>query len=120
MTKVAILPISTERGVFAYQGVAGDKRSQGDTIGQALDALTQQFPEIDSSLLVVVQNQRPDRFFTAPQQARLSYLMDQWKSARAAGTILLPEEQAELELLTESELYASGQRAGAMADELRQ
>ncbi len=69
--------------------------------------------------MVVAQKYSPDRFFIAPQQVRLSFLMNHWRSARAAGTILLPEEQAELESLTEAELYASGERAGAMADELR-
>ena len=40
MTTVAILPVPTGKGGIAYQGVAGEKRSQGNTIGEVLDALT--------------------------------------------------------------------------------
>lgn len=35
MTKVAIFPVSSEKGGLSYQGVSGDKHSEGNTIGEA-------------------------------------------------------------------------------------
>ena len=115
MTTVAILPVPTEKGGIIYQGVAGEKRAQGNTIGEALDALTAQLPEAQDSLVVVVQSLRPDRFFNAQQQRRLGELMDAWRSARDMGATLLPTEQAELDGLIEAELNGSAGRAAALA-----
>lgn len=78
MTTVAILPVPTEKGGISYRGLAGDKRSQGRTAGEALDALTAQLPDDETGLLAVVQNLRPDRFFDAVQQRRLGELI--WES----------------------------------------
>lgn len=114
MTTVAILPVPTEKGGIAYQGVAGEKRSQGNTIGEALDALTAQLPEPQDSLVVVVQSLRPDRFFNAEQQRRLGELMSAWREARDGGTTLIPAEQAELDGLIEAELNGSAGRAAAL------
>jgi hypothetical protein len=118
MTKVAIVPIPTEKGGVSYRAVAGDKRSQGATAGAALDALTAQLTEEESRTLVVVQSGRPDRFFDASQQQRLAELMTHFRSAQDQGQVLAVGEQAELEALIEAELRASGARAAAMADEL--
>ena len=63
MTKVAIFPVPGEKGGLSYQGVSGDKRSEGNTIGEAIDALTTQLPDQDG-LVVLVQSLRPDRFLT--------------------------------------------------------
>ena len=115
MTTVAILPVPTEKGGIAYQGVAGEKRSQGNTIGEALDALTVQLPETYDSLVVVVQSLRPDRFFDAEQQRRLGELMNAWREARDRGTTLSPTKQAELDGLIEAELKGSASRAAALA-----
>ncbi len=120
MTKVAILPIPTEKGGLAFQGVAGNMRSQGSTAGEALDALTTQFSDTGESLLVVVQSLRPDRFFDVAQQQRLSELMGRWQSARDVGAFLPLNEQTELETLVETELRASADRAAALADQLSQ
>ncbi|MBV9851814.1 MAG: hypothetical protein JO250_19275 [Armatimonadetes bacterium] len=123
MTKAAILSVPTETGGLTYQAVAGDKRSEGATPGQALDALTRQLSGDQTGsgagLLVVVQGLRPDRFFSADQQRRLTELMNDWRTARDQGQALPPDTQRELDALVEAELSASADRAAALADELR-
>jgi len=118
MTKVAILPIQTETGDVSYRAVAGDKQSLGKTAGEALDALTAQLSEDETSALVIVQSLRPDRFFSAGQQKRLAELMERWRAARDRGEALPVDEQTELEALVETELRASADRAAALAGEL--
>ena len=120
MTKVAILPIPTEKGDLSYCAVAGERQSQGRTAGEALDALTAQLCEDEASTLVIVQSLRPDRFFNAAQQQRLAELMERWRTARDKGEALPTDQQAELDLLVEAELCASADRAAALSDELRQ
>jgi hypothetical protein len=117
MTRVAILPIPTETGVVSYCAVAGDKHSQDRTAGEALDALTAQLSKDESGTLVVVQSLRPDRFFSASQQRRLSELMARWRGARDQGESLSADEQLELQALVEAELRATRDRAAAIADE---
>jgi lysophospholipase L1-like esterase len=116
MTSIAILPVPGEQGEVTYQAVAGPRRSEGRTAGEALDALAAQLPRDASSTLVVVQFSRPDQFFTEAQQRRLAELMQRWRSARDRGEALPPSEQEELDALVEAELVASGQRAAALAD----
>lgn len=117
MTRVAILPVPSEKGDFAYRAVAGDKQSHGKTAGEALDALTAQLSEGEASTLVIVQSLRPDRFFSAAQLQRLAELMARWRAARDMGETLPVDEQSELEALVEAELRAAARRAGALADE---
>ena len=120
MTKVAILPIPTEKGNLSYRAVAGERQSHGRTAGEALDALTAQLSEDEASTLVIVQSLRPDRFFNAAQQQRLAELMERWRTARDKGEALPTDQQAELDVLVEAELSASADRAAALSDELRQ
>jgi hypothetical protein len=100
--------------------VAGDKLSQGKTPGEALDALTVQLSEEETSTLIIVQNLRPNRFFDAGQQRRLAELMNRWRIARDKEESLPADEQSELEALIEAELRASADRTAALADELNQ
>lgn len=116
MTTVAILPVPMEKGGIAYHGVAGDKTSQGSTIGEALDALRMQLPDPEEALVVLVQSLRPDRFFGTAQQRRLSELMTSRREAQERGTSLPAVEAEELDALIETELQASGRRAAAFAD----
>lgn len=116
MTTVAILPVPTEKGV-SYQGTAGDKRSLGRTLGEALDAIMPQLPDAEAGLLVVVQSLRPDQFFDAFQQRRLGELMAFWRQARDTGVTFPAAEQSELDALIEAELYASASRTARLADE---
>jgi hypothetical protein len=118
MTKVAILPVTTDQGDMAYRAIAGAKQSSGATAGAALDALTAQLSADETSTLIIVQSLRPDQFFTAAQQQRLDQLMSRWRAARDQGTLLPEPEQAELEALIEAELHAATQRAASLADDV--
>jgi hypothetical protein len=113
MVTIAILP-EPPGSPRNYRAFAGSKQSVGRTAGEALDALTAQLDEGESGTLVVVQHFRPDRLFTALQQQRLEQLMGEWRAARAAGTALPAEEQAELEALVDLEVKASAERARAL------
>ncbi len=119
MTKVAILPVPTGKGGISYRALAGDKRSQGKTAGEALDALTLQLSDDKASTLIIVQSQRPDCFFDAAQQQRLAELMERWRLARDRGEILSVEEQSELEALVKTELRASADRTDALVNDLK-
>lgn len=114
MTTVAILPIFDPSGGTSYRAVAGDKHSVGKTAGRALDALTAQLGETESSALLVIQSFRPDDFFNSEQQERLSELMNRWRLMRDKGQVLPSEEQAELDCLVEAELKAATARAAAL------
>ena len=118
MVTVAILPVPSATGEITYRAAAGDKQSQGNTAGQALDALTSQLAEDEAGTLVIVQNHRPDRFFDAAHQARLAELMARWRAARHVGAALSAAEQAELEALVDDEVGASARRAAALLHDL--
>ncbi|MCB8944282.1 MAG: hypothetical protein H6658_11070 [Ardenticatenaceae bacterium] len=118
MTQVSILPIQTQEGRTTYHAIAGNKQSFGQTAGQALDAITAQLEDEETGTLVIVQNQRPDRFFTAAQIKRLTELMQHWRDALNQGQELSLAEQSELEALIDAELQASAQRAAAILNDL--
>ena len=116
MTTVAILPVSDANGEKLYRAVAGDKQSTGE----ALDALTAQLEGDEFSTLLIIQSFRPDWFFSAEQQQRLSDLMNLWRTVRERGQTLPPEQQAELDLLVETELKAAAARTSALVQQLSQ
>ena len=118
MTRVTILPVPTEQGDLSYRAIAGERSAQGKTAGEALDAITEQLSAEEASTLVVVQSLRPDRFFSAAQQERLTTLMARWRTAGEGGTKLSPGELTEHEALIEAELLASTSRAATLADSL--
>ena len=115
MATVAILSVPRQTGGESYQAVSAERVATGETAGQALDAFTEQFPEVGSDSLLIVQRFQADRFFSEAQQQRMAELMTRWREARDAGASLSPEEQAELESLVELESRASGQRAEDVA-----
>jgi hypothetical protein len=118
MTTVAIMPDSPGDAETVYRAVAGSAQSVGRTAGEALDALAAQLGEEASGTLVVVQNLRPDRFFSAIQQQRLEELMARWRAARDDGSSLPAQEQAELESLIQAEVEAAARRAEALLGQL--
>jgi hypothetical protein len=118
MTKVAILPEPSIQDGVMYRAVAGARQSVARTAGATLNALTAQLPADGSGTLVIVQNHRPDRFFTAQQQRRLGELMDRWRAARDAGLSGSSAEEQELNALVEAEAQASGERAAAILADL--
>ena len=118
MSTIAIVSDAKENDAPTYLAAAGTCHAVGETAGQALDALTTQFPEVDSGSLIVVQCFRPDRHFSADRQQRLQQLMQSWRQARDSGQSLTTEEQTELERLVEEEIQASGRRAADAAEGL--
>ena len=120
MTTVAILPVSDANGEKLYRAVAGDKQSTGKTAGEALDALTAQLEGNELGTLLIIQNFRPDWFFSVEQQKRLSDLMNLWRTARDEGQTLPPEQQAELDNLVEAEFKAATARTAALVQQLSQ
>jgi hypothetical protein len=118
MTRVAILPVSTEAGGTVFSAVSGNKHSLGASAGAALDALTAQLSDEERSTLVIVQSGRSDPFFGAAQQQRLAELMASFHAAQEQGRQLPADQQSELNSLVERELQAAGERAAALAREL--
>lgn len=101
MTTISILPEEK-----SFRAVAGKKQSIGRTAGAALDALTAQLDEEESGTLLIVQNQRSDKFFSDAQKKRLSQLLE-----KRDGQTLSEAEEAELENLVEIELNGARLRA---------
>ena len=120
MMKVAILSEPTDVGDIAYRAISGEQQTIGKTAGEALDALTKLLPDDETGTLVIVQNFRSDHFFTAEQHQRLEELMACWRAARDEGTLMSPDEQAELDALVEAEVHAATKRATALLKELEQ
>lgn len=115
MTTVAVMPVTSTHSETIYHAVAGDKQASGNTIGEAIDALTPQLEDDDNATtLILVQKQGSDRFFTAAQQQRKQELLAQWRAAQDMNTEISDEAQAELEALVLQEIRAAGQRAAAL------
>lgn len=117
MKTVLVLP-NNENGKH-FRAVSGEKESFGETVGEAVDALTVQLENGNDETLYVVQRWSPDEFFTAQQQKRLSELMQKLHDAQDRNEELLPEERKELEKLIETELEGSGRRAEKIAQLLK-
>ncbi len=116
MDAITILPTHQPEG--PYEAARGTLRAKGRTAGEALDALTALLEPEAATHVVIVQAQRPDRFFGAAEQIRLEALMRRFRDAQAGGEPLGEAERAELERLVDMELEASGRRAEALADAL--
>ena len=119
MTAITILPEKLGTVETIYRALAGERESVGRSAGEALDALTARLSDEESGMLVVIQNLRPDEFFTSAQRRRLAELMSRWRTARDRGDSLVGEEQAELQSLIDDELNAARRRAGVTVRELR-
>lgn len=113
MTAITILPEKIGADDTTYRAVAGKRESVGRSAGEALDALASQLSDDEAGMLIVIQNMRPDGFFTAAQQQRLEELMSRWRTARDCRGSLAAEEQAELQSLVDAELDAARRRAEA-------
>lgn len=115
MTNIAILPEPAADGSLVFRAVAGKLQSVGRSAGEALDALTAKLPNRENGTLVLVQQGKPDRFFSATQQERLGALVNRWREARDRGGELPADEAAELEKLVDEEIHAAGCRAREIA-----
>jgi hypothetical protein len=118
MTKVTIVADNPGSPDTKFRASALNREAVGATVGTALDGLATQLND-SAGTLIIVQNLRPDQFFTADQQRRLEHLFEKWRSARDCGQSLPPNELAELEGLVNSELNGATNRVDAMAQELR-
>jgi hypothetical protein len=118
MATIEILPVRAADGEVTYHALVGDKRSEGRTAGEALDALRAQLSGAEETTVVILQGFSPDRFFDAAQQERLAELMARWRQARDAGGELPPQEQAELDALIQAEVEASARRTAALLEDL--
>ena len=116
MSAITILPTHQPEGSF--RAAQGTLSADGRTAGEALDALTALLKE-PATHIVIVQSQRPDRFFGAAECARLKALMSRFKDAQTGETSLSEDERTELETLIDAELEASAERAQVLADALR-
>jgi hypothetical protein len=119
MTKVTITPQNIGSPNATFRAAARGRDSEGRTPGAALDALTQQLDEAETNTLVIVQNMRPDEFFTASQQQRLAELLSQRRIALDAGRETDSGDNSELETLIDAELDGAARRSAAMLKELR-
>ncbi len=98
-----------------YRAVAGDISSEGDTIGQAIDALTNRLGQIDFKY-IFVESTAPDRFFNAQQQERLSELMTRHRNAKFNGEQFPVNEFRELEGLLNDQIRGTGERLKALTE----
>lgn len=114
LNSVAILPIIDPIGRVTYQAIFGNHFATGQTAGEALDALTAQFPSLTSAPLLILQSFQGDEFFNTLQQKRLITLMAQWRSARDQDQPLEASQNKELEALVASELDAAIARTRAL------
>lgn len=108
MTTITVLPEEKN-----FRAVAGKKESVGRTVGEAIDKLTEQLSEDENGTLLVIQNQRADKFFGAEKQKRLVELM-----AKKEGQTLSAKENTELESLVEAELNGARERAEELVNGL--
>lgn len=116
MTTVLVLPNNQNGKTF--RAISGEKESFGATVGEALDAITEELELTGENAVVYVQDYRADEFFTEAQQTRMAELMQKWRMARDESQTLPNDEQAELEELIEAELKGSTARAEKLADAL--
>src|SRR5690606_31277413 len=107
MTTVSIVRDLRPDNGAAYYAASGEFQAVGASPGAALDALADQLGEARTATMIVVQQFRPDEFFSAGQQQRLLDLMSRWRAAREQGAALSAAEQAELDKLVEAELAAA-------------
>ena len=112
--KAIVLPENTNANLF--RAISGAKSSYGKTVGEAVDALTEQLAPDEQNTVVYVQDFQPDEFFTDKQQQKLAALMTKWRDARDDSRQLPPDEQAELEKLIDEELDGSTRRAEKLAN----
>ena len=119
MPTITIYPDTSARRPKRFVAVAGQIQTEGSTAGQALDAMTSRKKGMTEAALVILQPGKPDRFFPAEKQRRLTKLMARWRKARDAGKSFPAGDQAELEELADEELRAATARAEFLLSGLR-
>lgn len=100
MTSIAIRTEKRDTSQPRFRAIAGDRQSVGRTMGEALDALTQEWGDSIQETVVLIQHFQPDAYFTQAQYDRMQTLL-------ARRINLTPEERTELEALIDAELDAT-------------
>lgn len=109
MFRISIFREPDGKNVNRFSAFTSTLRGSGRTVGEALDALTTQHLERDSTT-AIVQLFHPDRFFPAAKREELSSLMDDWRRLRSINKVLPSSKQQKLETLVDEELQAAGER----------
>ena len=117
MTRVQILQVPSAARGAKFQAVFGNRQASGETVGQALDAVSKLFTD-EEPAVIVVGRLHGDEFFAEEKVERLSELMSQWRACRDSGTAFPEADQRELEALVDEELQSSSDRAAAMSKDL--
>jgi hypothetical protein len=110
MFRISIFREPDGKNINRFSAFTPTLKGSGRTVGEALDALTAQPLEKDSTT-AIVQLFHPDRFFPAAKREELSSLMDHWRRLRSINQALPSSEQQKLESLVDEELQAAGERA---------
>jgi hypothetical protein len=90
----------------------------GHTAGEALDLLTRHLGAAGDDLVVIIQRQRADAYFSETQRQRLETLTERRQRWLEGGDELTADELQELDDLVAAELLASADRAADIATEL--
>jgi hypothetical protein len=100
MTSVAIRERQEDTQNTRFQATSGNRFAVGRTMGEALDALLQNYEGEGEPTAVLIQRFQPDAFFTQAQGDRMRELMKRRDT-------LTTEERSELESLIDAELDAT-------------
>ena len=118
MTTITIFPERRKEHTTVFSAITKEREATGSTAGEALDKLTEQLSEEETGTIAIVQQFRPDRFFSAAQRERLNELSELRRATRQAAQNLTPAEQTELEQLVDEEVRAATERARAILHDL--
>lgn len=100
MTAISIRNDRKDTGERQFRAIAGERQCIGRTMGEALDALTAEWGDNIDETVVLIQQFRPDQYFTQAQYDRMQALLNR-------RSILTPDERRELENLIDKELEAT-------------
>lgn len=118
---IAIVAETPEKNSKRVRIFTQGKEASGETLGAAIDALQLTDAMWDSSEepYLLLRRFQPDRFFPAPQRARLCVLMAQWREAQETSKPFATELQSELESLVQAEEDATLARSQALIEATR-
>ena len=100
MTSVTIRPNVGNSSEHLYRAMAGGQQALGRTMGEALDAVSENWQGAVPEVAVFIQRFGGDEYFTDAQYERMRELLDRRPT-------LNDDEQSELTGLVEAELEAT-------------
>ena len=108
-----VIVIQRDGAGASFEARQDELRAQGATLGEALDGLLDQMGELDEPLLLVPQD-RPDRFFSQAEFDRLKSLQAR---AKEEGEQLTDVESGELRDLIAREFRATIRRTDSLVSQ---